>query len=132
MCRSIFSQSRNGVGVKNFRLRTSLLHSQAAEEAIPHLYTQQRKRPTLVRRLLSQTQALLGRVTPERRYGRWQNRINAQLALRHILMSGLKMRIFPAQKKKKLDLATENILHNISEQTIFLTVILTGSLHMPS
>ena len=67
-----------------------------------------------------------------RRYGRWQNRINAQLALRHILMSGLKMRIFPAQKKKKLDLATENILHNISEQTIFLTVILIGSLHMPS
>jgi len=31
-----------------------------------------------------------------------------------------------------LDLATENILHNISEQPIFLTVILIGSLHMPS
>jgi len=47
-------------------------------------------------------------------------------------MSGLKMWIFPAQKKKKLDLATENILHNISEQPIFLTVILIGSLHMLS
>jgi len=56
--------------------------------------------------------------------------IKAQLALRHILVSGLKMRIFPAQKK--LDLATENTLHNILEQPIFLTVILIGSLHMPS
>jgi len=33
---------------------------------------------------------------------------------------------------KKLDLATENTLNNISEQPIFLTVILIGSLHMPS
>jgi len=47
-------------------------------------------------------------------------------------MNGLKMRIFPAQKKKKLDLATENILHNISKQPIFLTVALIGDLHMPS
>ena len=38
-------------------------HSQAAEEDIPHLYKQERKRPTPVRRRLSRTQALLGRVT---------------------------------------------------------------------
>jgi len=47
-------------------------------------------------------------------------------------MSGLKMLIFSAQKKKKLDLAKGNILHNILEQPIFLTVILIGSLHMPN
>jgi len=63
---------------------------------------------------------------------RRQSRIKAQLALRHIMMSGMKMRIFSAQKKKKLYLATENILHNILEKPIFLTVILIGSLHMPS
>ena len=39
-------------------------HSQAAEEAIPHLYKQERKGPTLVRRRLNRTQALLGRVIP--------------------------------------------------------------------
>ena len=39
-------------------------HSQAAEEAIPHLYREERKRPTPVRRRLSRTQALLGRVIP--------------------------------------------------------------------
>jgi len=39
-------------------------HSQAAEEAIPHLYKQQRKRPTQVLRRLSRTQALPGRVAP--------------------------------------------------------------------
>jgi len=38
-------------------------HSQTAEEAIPHSYKQQEKRPTPVRRRLSRTQALLGRVT---------------------------------------------------------------------
>jgi len=42
---------------------SSAPHSQAAEEAIPHLYKQERKRPTPVRRRLSRTQALLGRVT---------------------------------------------------------------------
>ena len=40
----------------------SALHSQAADEAIPHLYRQERKRPTPVWRRLSRTQALLGRV----------------------------------------------------------------------
>jgi len=35
-------------------------------------------------------------------------------------------------KEKKLDLATENLLHNVLEQPIFLTVILIDSLHMPS
>ena len=39
-------------------------HSQAAEEAMPHLYKQAWKRPTLVRRRLSRTNALLGRVIP--------------------------------------------------------------------
>jgi len=34
------------------------------KEAIPHLYKQERKRLTSVRRRLSQTQALLGRVIP--------------------------------------------------------------------
>ena len=38
--------------------------SQAAEEAIPYLYKQERKRPTTVRRRLSRTQAHLGRVIP--------------------------------------------------------------------
>ena len=37
----------------------------AAERAIPHLYRQERKHPTPVRRRLSRTQALLGRVIPE-------------------------------------------------------------------
>ena len=41
---------------------SSAPHSQAAEEAIPHLYKQERKHPTLVWRRLSRTQALLGRV----------------------------------------------------------------------
>jgi len=39
-------------------------HSQAAEEAIPRLYKQERKRPTPVRSWLSRTQAVLGRVIP--------------------------------------------------------------------
>jgi len=43
---------------------SSAPHSQTAEEAIPHLYKQERKRPTPVRRRLSLTQALLGRVIP--------------------------------------------------------------------
>ena len=43
---------------------SSAPHLQAAEEAIPHLYKQERKRPTPVRRRLSRTQALVGRVIP--------------------------------------------------------------------
>jgi len=43
---------------------SSAPHSQAAQEAIPHLYKQERKRPTLVLRQLSPTQALLGSVIP--------------------------------------------------------------------
>jgi len=43
---------------------SSAPHSQAAEEAITHLYKQERKRPTQVGRRLNQTQALLGRVIP--------------------------------------------------------------------
>ena len=43
---------------------SSAPHSQAAEEAIPHLYKHERKRPTPVRRWLNRTQALLGRVIP--------------------------------------------------------------------
>jgi len=39
---------------------SSAPHSQTAEEDIPHLYKQERKRPTPVRRWLSRTQALLG------------------------------------------------------------------------
>ena len=42
-------------------------HSQVAEEAITHLYKQERKRPAPVRRRLSRTQVLLGRVIP----GKW-------------------------------------------------------------
>ena len=38
--------------------------SQAAEEAIPHLYKQEQQAPRPVRRLLSWTKALLGRATP--------------------------------------------------------------------
>jgi len=41
---------------------SSAPHSQAAGEAISHSYKQDRKRPTPVRRRLSRTQALLGRV----------------------------------------------------------------------
>jgi len=51
-------------------------HSQAAEESIPHLYQQKRKRPTPVRRWLSPTQAVLGRVI----LGGW------------VLVSGMKIR----------------------------------------
>jgi len=40
---------------------SSAPHSQAAEEAVTHLYKQERKRPTPVRTRLSRTQALLGR-----------------------------------------------------------------------
>jgi len=43
---------------------SSASHSQAAEEATPHFYKQERKRPTPVRRRLIRTQALLGRVVP--------------------------------------------------------------------
>ena len=39
-------------------------HSQTAEKAIPHLHKQERKHPTPVRRRLSRTHALLGRVFP--------------------------------------------------------------------
>jgi len=45
---------------------SSAPHSQAAEEAIPHLYKQEQKRPTPVRKRLSRTQALLARVIPRR------------------------------------------------------------------
>jgi len=40
----------------------SVPHSEAAEEAIPHLYRQERKHPTPVWRRLIRTQDLLGRV----------------------------------------------------------------------
>jgi len=43
---------------------SSAPHSQAAEEAIPHFNKHERKRTTAVRRRLSRTQALLGRVIP--------------------------------------------------------------------
>ena len=43
---------------------SSVPHSQAAEEAIHHLYKHKQKRPTLVRRLSSRTLTLLGRVIP--------------------------------------------------------------------
>ena len=46
------------------RVCSSAQHSQAAEEAIPHLYKQERKRPTLVWRRWSRAQALLGMVIP--------------------------------------------------------------------
>jgi len=39
-------------------------HSQAAKEAVPHLYKQERKSPTPVRRRLSRTQVFLVRVIP--------------------------------------------------------------------
>jgi len=48
---------------------------QAAEEAVPHLYIEERKRPTPVRRRLSRTQAILGRVA----LGGW------------VLVSGMKL-----------------------------------------
>jgi len=63
-------------------------HSQAAEEAIPHLYKHERKRPTSVGRQLSRTQALLGRVIP----GGW------------IPVSGIKMRSL-------VGLSTHSALH---------------------
>jgi len=43
---------------------SSAPHSQAAEETIPHLYKQERKRSTSMRRRLSRTHALLARVAP--------------------------------------------------------------------
>ena len=43
---------------------SSAPHSQAAEEAIPHLYKQEQKHPTPVQWRLSQTQPLLGKVIP--------------------------------------------------------------------
>ena len=58
------------------RVCSSAPHSQAAEEAISHLYRQERKPPTPVRKRLSRTQALLGRVIP----GAW------------VPVSGMKMR----------------------------------------
>ena len=45
---------------------SSAPHSQAAEEAIPHLHKHKQKRLTPVRRWLSPTRALLGRVAPRR------------------------------------------------------------------
>jgi len=45
---------------------SSAPHWQATEGAIPHLCKQERKRPIPVRRRLSRTQALLGRVIPGR------------------------------------------------------------------
>jgi len=57
---------------------SSAPHSQAAEEAIPQLYKQEQKRSTPVRRRLSQTQVLLGRVIS----GGW------------VPVSGIKMRSF--------------------------------------
>ena len=42
----------------------SATHSQATEEAIPHLFKQERKRPIPVRRLFIRTPALLERVIP--------------------------------------------------------------------
>ena len=39
-------------------------HSQVAEEAIPYLYMQEQKHPISVRRRLSRTHAILGRVIP--------------------------------------------------------------------
>jgi len=53
----------------------SASHSQAAEEAIPHLYRQERKRLTPVRRRLSRTQALLGRVIPRGYQFAWKRRV---------------------------------------------------------
>ena len=43
---------------------SSAPHSQAAEEDILHLYKQEQKHPTPVRRRLSRMQAVLGRVIP--------------------------------------------------------------------
>jgi len=43
---------------------SSAPQSQAVEEALPHLYKQERKRPAPVQRRLSSTQALLGRIIP--------------------------------------------------------------------
>jgi len=45
---------------------SSAPHSQGAEEAIPHLYRQERKRPTPVPRRLSRSHAVLGRAIPRR------------------------------------------------------------------
>ena len=47
---------------------SSVSHSQAAEEAIPHLYKQEQKRSTPVRRRFSRTQAVLGRIIPRELY----------------------------------------------------------------
>jgi len=44
---------------------SSTPHSQAAEEAIPHLYKKEQKLQTPARRWLSWTQAVLERVIPE-------------------------------------------------------------------
>ena len=46
---------------------SSAPHSQAAEEAIPHLYKQEWKRPTPVRRRFNRTHTVLGRAIP----GEW-------------------------------------------------------------
>ena len=43
---------------------SSVPHSQATKEVLPHLCKQERKRPTPVWRRLSRTQAMFGRVTP--------------------------------------------------------------------
>ena len=45
-------------------LSTTAPHSQAAEKVIHHLYKNERKSPTQVRRRLSRTQAFLGMVIP--------------------------------------------------------------------
>jgi len=65
-CQAVQSMRRSMIG--HWRTTWSTVcsfapHSLAAEKGIPYLYKQEGKRPTLVRRRLSRTQALLGRVT---------------------------------------------------------------------
>ena len=52
------------IGTTWSTVRSSPPHSQAAEEALPHLCIQERKGPTPAQKRLSRTQALLGSVAP--------------------------------------------------------------------
>jgi len=74
----------------------------AAKEVILHLYRQKRKRPTLVRRCLSQTQAVLRRVV----LGVWMP------------VSGMKMSVKRRVKCKLRNLDINNLQSKLLKQGI--------------
>ena len=68
---------------------SSAPHSQVAEDAIPHLYKQERKRSRPVRRRLSQTQAHLGRVIPGVGTGAWNENAESWWVVRPLCIPSM-------------------------------------------